>query len=98
MLSFLCSAVLQKRPVIFLFLFQGNLFLGLHPEGPNFYLDGRPFRILGGSFHYFRTQPAQWGDRLEKMKAAGLNTVTTYIPWNLHEKVIKSECLFSASL
>lgn len=23
--------------------------------------------------------------RLEKMKAAGLNTVTTYIPWNLHE-------------
>ena len=60
---------------------------GLHPEGSDFYLNGRPFRILSGSFHYFRTQPAQWGDRLERMKAAGLNTLTTYVPWNLHEKV-----------
>ncbi len=60
---------------------------GLHAEGPNFYLNGRPFRIVSGSFHYFRTQPAQWGDRLERMKAAGLNTVTTYVPWNLHERV-----------
>ena len=50
-----------------------------------FVLEGKPFRILSGSFHYFRTHPAQWKDRLEKMKAAGLNTVMTYIPWNLHE-------------
>ena len=64
--------------------------IGLHPEGSDFYLNGRPFRIISGSFHYFRTQPAQWGDRLERMKAAGLNTVTTYIPWNLHEKVTLS--------
>lgn len=60
---------------------------GLYAHGSSFYLDGRPFRILSGSFHYFRTQPAQWGDRLLKIKAAGLNTVTTYIPWNLHEKM-----------
>lgn len=60
---------------------------GLYTHGQNFYLDGREFRILSGSFHYFRTQPAQWGDRLLKIKAAGLNTVTTYIPWNLHEKM-----------
>ena len=60
---------------------------GLYTHGRKFYLDGREFRLLGGSFHYFRTQPAQWGDRLLKMKAAGLNVVTTYVPWNLHEKV-----------
>ena len=60
---------------------------GLYTHKNQFYLDGRAFRILSGSFHYFRTQPAQWGDRLLKMKAAGLNVVTTYIPWNLHEKV-----------
>jgi hypothetical protein len=59
---------------------------GLFAHGDDFYLDGRPFRILSGSFHYFRTQPAHWGDRLLKMKAAGLNTVMTYIPWNLNEK------------
>ena len=60
---------------------------GLYAKGHHFYLDGRPFRIFSGSFHYFRTHPAQWGDRLLKMRAAGLNTVMTYIPWNLHEPV-----------
>ena len=27
-----------------------------------------------------------WKDRLEKLKACGLNTVETYVSWNLHEK------------
>jgi beta-galactosidase len=26
-----------------------------------------------------------WEDRLLKAKALGLNTIQTYIPWNLHE-------------
>ena len=60
---------------------------GLHAGVNGFLLDNKPFTIISGSFHYFRTQPAQWHDRLLKMKAAGLNTVTTYIPWNLHEPV-----------
>lgn len=62
-------------------------YYGLSIAGDQFFLNGKPFRILGGSFHYFRTQPHQWIDRLEKLKAAGLNTVTTCIPWNLHERV-----------
>lgn len=64
-----------------------NVIRGLVASNRNFYFNGMPFRILGGSFHYFRTHPQQWKNRLEKMKAAGLNTVTTYIPWNLHEQV-----------
>ena len=60
---------------------------GLTMKGNMFLLDGVPFRILSGSFHYFRVPPEYWKDRLLKMKAGGLNTVTTYIPWNLHEKV-----------
>ena len=59
---------------------------GLTAQGEHFKLDGKPFRILSGSFHYFRTHPTQWQQRLLKMKAAGLNTVTTYVPWNLHEE------------
>ncbi len=51
----------------------------------NFYLDGEPFKIISGAFHYFRTVPEYWQDRLEKCKALGCNTVETYIPWNLHE-------------
>ena len=60
--------------------------IGLETRDSSFFLDGKPFRIIGGSFHYFRTHPEQWKDRLERMKAAYLNTVTTYVPWNLHER------------
>uniref|UniRef100_A0A665UMM5 Beta-galactosidase n=1 Tax=Echeneis naucrates TaxID=173247 RepID=A0A665UMM5_ECHNA len=58
---------------------------GLRADSSQFTLEGEPFRILGGSIHYFRVPRAYWGDRLLKMKACGLNTLTTYVPWNLHE-------------
>jgi len=35
--------------------------------------------------HYSRVPSAYWCDRLEKMYAAGLNAVQTYVPWNYHE-------------
>ena len=50
-----------------------------------FYLDGNHFKVISGSFHYFRTVPEYWQDRLEKLLAMGCNTVETYIPWNVHE-------------
>ncbi|XP_022111084.1 beta-galactosidase-1-like protein 2 isoform X2 [Acanthaster planci] len=57
--------------------------------GPEFVLgrEGKKLRILSGSLHYFRVVPEYWEDRLIKMKACGLNTVTTYVPWNMHEQV-----------
>lgn len=51
-----------------------------------FFLDDTPFQILSGAVHYFRVVPEYWEDRLRKVKAAGLNTVETYIPWNFHER------------
>lgn len=57
----------------------------METRGTDFYLDGKKLRILSGSLHYFRVVPEYWEDRLLKMKAAGLNTVTTYVPWNAHE-------------
>lgn len=50
-----------------------------------FYLDGKPFKIISGAIHYFRIVPEYWRDRLEKCRAMGCNTVETYIPWNMHE-------------
>ena len=57
----------------------------LTADGDEFALDGRPFRILSGSIHYFRVVPIHWSDRLAKLKAMGLNTVQTYVAWNFHE-------------
>lgn len=50
---------------------------GLRADSSQFTLEGEPFRILGGSIHYFRVPRAYWRDRLLKMKACGLNTLTT---------------------
>uniref|UniRef100_A0A8D2LJ39 Beta-galactosidase n=3 Tax=Varanus komodoensis TaxID=61221 RepID=A0A8D2LJ39_VARKO len=58
---------------------------GLQAEDSKFLLEGKPFRIFSGSVHYFRVPREYWKDRLMKMKACGLNTLTTYVPWNLHE-------------
>ncbi|XP_035121045.3 beta-galactosidase-1-like protein 3 isoform X4 [Callithrix jacchus] len=52
---------------------------------PHFTLEGHKFLIFGGSIHYFRVPREYWRDRLLKLKACGFNTVTTYVPWNLHE-------------
>lgn len=50
-----------------------------------FYLDGKPFKIISGAIHYFRVPRPYWRDRLLKLKALGCNTVETYVAWNLHE-------------
>ncbi|XP_063984048.1 beta-galactosidase [Diachasmimorpha longicaudata] len=54
-------------------------------ENNQFLLDGKPFRYVSGSFHYFRTPKVYWRDRLRKMRAAGLNAVSTYVEWSLHQ-------------
>lgn len=58
---------------------------GLKANGQYFMLEDSTFWIFGGSMHYFRVPKEYWRDRLLKMKACGLNTLTTYVPWNLHE-------------
>ena len=47
--------------------------------------DGQPFEIHSGSMHYPRVPRAEWRDRMRKMRAMGLNTLTTYVFWNVHE-------------
>ncbi|GAB1604670.1 beta-galactosidase-1-like protein 2 [Argonauta hians] len=54
-------------------------------KNQKFYLKGEQLRILAGSVHYFRIVPKYWFFVLQKLKACGLNTVVTYVPWNLHE-------------
>jgi beta-galactosidase GanA len=51
----------------------------------DFLLNGKPFRIMAGEIHYQRVPREYWADRLTKLKAAGLNTVGTYVFWNALE-------------
>ena len=54
-------------------------------EGTAFVLDGKPFQIRAGEVHYPRVPKEEWRSRLLMAKAMGLNTISTYVFWNLHE-------------
>jgi len=57
----------------------------LQVSGDQFLLRGKPFQIISGELEYSRIPHAEWKDRLHKAHAMGLNTVTLYMFWNLHE-------------
>ena len=50
-----------------------------------FLLDGKPFLMISGELHYPRIPREAWRARMQMAKAMGLNTIGTYIFWNLHE-------------
>nr|AAC45218.1 beta-galactosidase [Arthrobacter sp.] len=60
----------------------------------DFLLNDQPHRILAGALHYFRVHPDQWADRIRKARQMGLNTIETYVAWNLHAP---SEDVFDTS-
>lgn len=51
-----------------------------------FLKDGRAYRYISGEIHYSRIHPTLWADRLQRVRALGLNAVQTYVPWNYHER------------
>ncbi len=51
----------------------------------HFYRNGKETSILSGEMHYARIPHQYWRHRLQMMKGMGLNTVATYVFWNLHE-------------
>jgi len=63
------------------FLYPGKI----RYDGSCMYINGKKTFVYSAAFHYFRTPKALWRDRFAKIKAAGFNTVETYVPWNLSE-------------
>jgi beta-galactosidase len=51
----------------------------------SFLLDGKPFLMISGEMHYPRVPREAWRARMKMAKAMGLNTIGTYVFWNLHE-------------
>jgi beta-galactosidase GanA len=47
--------------------------------------DGERELWLAGSVHYPRFTPSQWPKVFAAMKNMGLNAVTTYVFWNVHQ-------------
>jgi len=54
-------------------------------DNNQFLRDGNPFQYISAGIHYFRVPYQYWNDRLAKIRAAGLNAVQFYVPWNYHE-------------
>lgn len=54
-------------------------------QGEHFMLDGKQFVIRSGEMHYPRIPHQYWRSRLKMARAMGLNTICTYVFWNLHE-------------
>ena len=51
----------------------------------NFLLDGKSFQMISGEIHYTRVPREAWRQRMKMAKAMGLNTIGTYVFWNVHE-------------
>lgn len=53
-----------------------------------FYKDGQPHFLIAAEYMYFRESPANWVDRLTKLKAAGVNCILFYICWRHHLRIV----------
>lgn len=51
-----------------------------------FWVDGKSVQLICGEMHYPRVPKEYWQDRLKRAKAMGLNTISTYVFWNFHER------------
>jgi len=71
----------------------GERFAGTSPDGRRIsftnygmQMDDCPFFGISGEMHFCRVSPDQWEDAILKMKAGGINIVSTYVFWIVHEE------------
>jgi beta-galactosidase len=50
-----------------------------------FLLDGKDFQMISAEMHYPRVPREAWRQRMKMAKAMGINTIGTYVFWNVHE-------------
>lgn len=49
-------------------------------------IDKKPVFLLSGELHYFRQPRDNWQHLLDEAKEMGLNCISSYVPWILHEE------------
>ncbi|PIA14730.1 hypothetical protein COEREDRAFT_82488 [Coemansia reversa NRRL 1564] len=50
-------------------------------------IDGHARILTSGAIHYPRSTPGMWDSLMKKAKKGGLNTIDTYVFWNIHEPI-----------
>ncbi|MEQ6377841.1 beta-galactosidase [Bacillaceae bacterium S4-13-56] len=48
-------------------------------------INGEDVVLFGGELHYFRVPKTEWRNRILQAKEAGMNMISTYVPWGFHE-------------
>lgn len=82
---------MKKNNLVFVFLFlvivaSAQRCQHVFTLGDNsFLLVGKPFQMISGEIHYPRVPREAWRQRMRMAKAMGLNTIGTYVFWNVHE-------------
>lgn len=76
---------MAELPTLYEYYTSNGITAGLSDLQPHFTLNEKNITLYSGALHYFRIPQDYWRDRLRKMRAAGINAVETYMPWNLHE-------------
>ena len=54
----------------------------------NYFLsfNDKPYIPVTGEFHFSRYACQYWDESIRKIKAGGINTIATYVFWNIHEE------------
>lgn len=81
----LASPIASTLPTLYEYYTSDGIKSGLNTDQSYFTLNEKNITLYSGAMHYFRIPKEHWRDRLKKLRATGLNTVETYVPWNLHE-------------
>ncbi len=82
---------MKKLFILFIVAFSGSICFSQQKHSfkikdGSFLYDGKSIQIHSGEMHFARVPKEYWRQRLEMIKAMGLNTVATYVFWNYHEK------------
>ncbi|KAJ4885554.1 Beta-galactosidase 11 [Raphanus sativus] len=56
-------------------------------DGTSLIINGKRELLYSGSIHYPRSTPDMWPKIIKRAKQGGLNTIQTYVFWNVHEPV-----------
>ncbi|KAL7224940.1 hypothetical protein ACSBR1_026261 [Camellia fascicularis] len=71
--------------LIFSSLVLSSYAIEVSHDGRAITIDGERRILISGSIHYPRSTVEMWPDLIKKAKEGGLNTVETYVFWNVHE-------------